>query len=153
MTKPRLPIDDHGTNPTPQDWERSEGSLERHLANAARSPRFEQTRTEIAERQATLTELRRAFQLSQVTLAETLNMSQSELSRLERRADLLLSTLTRFVAATGGHLRLIADYPDRSPIELRLATLTQHNDDQAVQSAKPERLPRRGATAKRPSIR
>ena len=152
MTKPRLPIDNHETTPTPQDWENSEGSLERHLANAARSPRFEQTRTEIAERQATLAELRRAFQLSQVTLAETLNMSQSELSRLERRADLLLSTLTRFVAATGGHLRLIADYPDRSPIELRLATLTQHHDDLTVQSPQPELSHKRRAAATQPSI-
>ena len=152
MTKQRLPIDDHDTTPTAQEWEQSQGSLERHLANAARSPRFEQTRTEIAERQSTLTELRRAFHLSQVTLAETLNMSQSELSRLERRADLLLSTLTRFVAATGGNLRLIADYPDRSPVELRLATLTQHNDDQSVDSTKPEPLRKGGTAAKQPSV-
>ena len=148
MTKQRLPADDHNTTPTPEDWERSEGSLERHLANASRSPHFEQTRTEIAERQATLTELRRAFQLSQVTLAETLNMSQSELSRLERRADLLLSTLTRFVAATGGHLRLIADYPDRTPIELRLASLTQHQDD--APSLQPKTEPNRHKRGTKP---
>lgn len=124
MTRARFPVDEHGTTPTPKDWEEAKGSLERHLATAARSPRFDATRQAIAERQATLADLRRAFHLSQVTLAENLDMSQSELSRLERRADLLLSTLSRFVAATGGHLRLVADYPDRSPIELRLAALT-----------------------------
>ena len=128
MTKTRFPVDEHGTVPSAKDWERAEGSLERHLATAAGSPRFAETRKEIAERQATLSDLRRAFQLSQVTLAETLNMSQSELSRLERRADLLLSTLTRFVEATGGHLRLVADYPDRPPVELRLASLAQLDD-------------------------
>ena len=128
MTKPRFPVDEQGTAPNAQDWEQADASLERHLANATRSPRFEAARTEIAERQATLRELRRAFHLSQVTLAETLNMSQSELSRLERRADLLLSTLTRFVAATGGHLRLVANYPDRPPIEIRLSALTQLDD-------------------------
>jgi DNA-binding transcriptional regulator YiaG len=127
-TKP-FPTDPHGTTPSPEDWERNQDSFERHTTAAAQSPRFEQTRKEIADRQATLSELRRAFQLSQVTLAETLDMSQSELSRLERRADLLLSTLTRFVAATGGHLRLIADYPDRPAIELRLATLLQTETD------------------------
>lgn len=129
MTKARFPVDEHGTTPSAEDWEQADGSLERHLATARRLPRFDETRTEIAQRQATLSELRRAFHLSQVTLAETLNMSQSELSRLERRADLLLSTLTRFVAATGGHLRLVADYPDRPPIELRLASLTQLDDN------------------------
>lgn len=128
MTKARFPVDEHGTTPSAEDWERADGSLERHLSTAAGSPRFDATRTEIAQRQATLSELRRAFHLSQVTLAETLDMSQSELSRLERRADLLLSTLTRFVAATGGHLRLVADYPDRPPIELRLASLSQRDD-------------------------
>jgi DNA-binding transcriptional regulator YiaG len=129
MTKPRFPVDEHGSIPSAQDWERAEGSLKRHLTTAAGSPRFEEARKEIAERQATLSDLRRAFHLSQVTLAETLNMSQSELSRLERRADLLLSTLTRFVEATGGHLRLVADYPDRPPFELRLASLTQLDEN------------------------
>jgi DNA-binding XRE family transcriptional regulator len=129
MTKPRFPVDERGSIPSAQDWERAEGNLKRHLTTAAGSPRFEEARKEIAERQATLRDLRRAFHLSQVTLAETLNMSQSELSRLERRADLLLSTLTRFVEATGGHLRLVADYPDRPPFELRLASLTQLDEN------------------------
>lgn len=130
MTKTRFPVDEHGSIPSTQDWERAEGSLKRHLTTAAGSRRFEEARKEIAERQATLSDLRRAFHLSQVTLAETLNMSQSELSRLERRADLLLSTLTRFVEATGGHLRLVADYPDRPPFELRLASLTQLDENE-----------------------
>ncbi len=39
-------------------------------------------------------------------------MDQSEISRLERRTDLLLSTLRRFVNATGGELHLVASYPD-----------------------------------------
>jgi DNA-binding XRE family transcriptional regulator len=125
MTQIHFPVDEHGATPSAEDWERAEGSLDRHLAEVARSPHFEETRQEIVERQATLRDLRRAFHLSQVTLAETLNMSQSELSRLERRADLLLSTLTRFVAATGGHLRLVADYPNRPSVELRLASLAQ----------------------------
>ena len=33
------------------------------------------------------------------------------------------------MAATGGHLRLVADYPGRPPIELRLAALTQLDDN------------------------
>ncbi len=41
-----------------------------------------------------------------------MSMDQSEISRLERRADPLLSTLRRFVDATGGELHLVASYPD-----------------------------------------
>ena len=56
MTKTRFPVDEHGTVPSAQDWERAQRSLERHLATAARSPRFEETREEIAAR-PTLKEL------------------------------------------------------------------------------------------------
>lgn len=146
MTRARFPVDEHGTTPSAEDWERADDSLERHLAAASRSPRFDATRNEIAQRQATLADLRRAFQLSQVTLAENLAMSQSELSRLERRADLLLSTLSRFVAATGGQLRLVANYPDRPPIELRLAALTHHRDVEADEAPSQPTRAQRPAT-------
>ncbi len=35
MTKTRFPVDEHGTVPSAQDWERAQRSLERHLATAA----------------------------------------------------------------------------------------------------------------------
>ena len=56
MTKTRFPVDEHGIVSSAQDWERAQRSLERHLATAARSPRFEETREEIAAR-PTLKEL------------------------------------------------------------------------------------------------
>lgn len=46
-------------------------------------------------------------------------MVQSDVSKLERRADPRLSTLERYVSATGGRLHLIAEYPDVS-YEIRL---------------------------------
>lgn len=39
-------------------------------------------------------------------------MQQSEVSRLERRTDLLLSTMRKFVESTGGELVLVARYPE-----------------------------------------
>ena len=48
-------------------------------------------------------------------------MDQSEISRLERRTDLLLSTLRRFINATGGELHLVASYPD-GDVELLIGT-------------------------------
>ena len=45
-------------------------------------------------------------------------MDQSEISRLERRSDMLLSTLKRFVTATGGEMHVVVTYPDGGPVEL-----------------------------------
>ncbi|HEV2953085.1 MAG TPA: helix-turn-helix domain-containing protein [Candidatus Dormibacteraeota bacterium] len=63
---------------------------------------------------ATMTEVRSRRGLSQAKLGQALGMNQSEVSRLERRSDVRLSTLTAFVAATGGQLRLTVVWPDRA---------------------------------------
>jgi DNA-binding Xre family transcriptional regulator len=59
-----------------------------------------------------LQELRLARQLSQETLAESLGIDQSGVSKLERRADLYVSTLRRYVEAMGGSLEIVARFPD-----------------------------------------
>jgi len=46
-------------------------------------------------------------------MAALLGVEQENVSRIERRADLLLSTLASYVAAMGGKLRLIAEFPNR----------------------------------------
>ena len=46
------------------------------------------------------------------------------MSRLERRADLLLSTLSSYVAAMGGKLRLVAEFPNRHPVAIAPADIT-----------------------------
>ena len=66
----------------------------------------------------TLRELRKARQLTQVTVARQLGISQDGVSRLEQRSDLLLSALRRAVEAMDGSLSLIATFPDRPPVEL-----------------------------------
>ena len=53
----------------------------------------------------TLRELRKARQLTQVSVARQLGISQDGVSRLEQRSDLLLSTLRRTVEAMGGTSR------------------------------------------------
>jgi transcriptional regulator with XRE-family HTH domain len=73
---------------------------------------------EISGRQATLRRLREARALTQSTVAELLDMDQSEVSRLERRSDMLLSTLRRFVHATGGEMHVVVRYPDGGPVEV-----------------------------------
>ena len=67
-----------------------------------------------------LAELRRAFDLSQAELAQTLGVGQAAVAKLEKRADMFLSTLGRFVEAMGGELRLVAHFAGR---DIRLRSL------------------------------
>ena len=55
-----------------------------------------------------LQELRKAQQLTQHQLAQKLSVKQAEISRLENREDLLLSSLNSWVEAMGGQLEIIA---------------------------------------------
>lgn len=63
---------------------------------------------------AGLGELRRRRGLRQVDVAERLGVDQSEVSRLEARRDVRVSTLRGFVAATGGQLRMTVEYAEES---------------------------------------
>jgi transcriptional regulator with XRE-family HTH domain len=61
---------------------------------------------------ATLAQLRRARSLTQAQLATLLDMQQPAVSRLERQADMYLSTLRSYVEAMGGTLQIEAVFPD-----------------------------------------
>jgi hypothetical protein len=65
-----------------------------------------------------LSELRRARNLSQTTIAKILDMSQGDVSKLERRTDMYVSTLRSFIEAVGGKLQIVAQFPDGTPIEI-----------------------------------
>ena len=71
----------------------------------------------IAE-ELTLRELRKARKLTQVKMARKLGVTQDSVSRLEKRSDLLLSTLRKTVEAMGGNLSLVAEFPDREAVIL-----------------------------------
>ncbi len=71
---------------------------------------------ELVAEEMSLRDLRQAHQLTQERVAESLGIGQEGVSRLEKRTDLLLSTLRGYVEAMGGRLRLIADFPDRPPV-------------------------------------
>ena len=62
--------------------------------------------------------LRKARHMTQTNLAKQLGINQENVSRIEKRSDLLLSTLTKYVEATGGKLRIVAEFPDSPPITL-----------------------------------
>jgi len=66
----------------------------------------------------TLQELRRARAMTQVRMAKKLGVAQKQVSAIEKRTDLHISTLRRSIEAMGGKLSLIAEFPDREPILL-----------------------------------
>ncbi|MCM2265896.1 MAG: helix-turn-helix domain-containing protein [Desulfuromonadales bacterium] len=68
---------------------------------------------------ATLKDLRQAMQKTQVELADVLHIGQDGVSRLEKRSDMLLSTLRSYVEAMGGQLELVARFPDRPPVVIK----------------------------------
>jgi predicted XRE-type DNA-binding protein len=107
---------------TGEEWTRAETAHERFKDLVETKPRakarYDIVLDEINSRQATLRRLRQARALTQSTVAELLDMDQSEVSRLERRSDMLLSTLKRFVHATGGEMHIVVRYPDGGPVEL-----------------------------------
>jgi transcriptional regulator with XRE-family HTH domain len=73
---------------------------------------------ELIAEEMTLQELRRARKLTQVSVAKALGITQDSVSRLEKRSDILLSTLRKTVQAMGGNLSLVAEFPDRAPVVL-----------------------------------
>jgi len=51
-----------------------------------------------------LAELREAMDLTQESLADTLHLKQASISKMERRSDMYISTLSKIIEAMGGDL-------------------------------------------------
>jgi transcriptional regulator with XRE-family HTH domain len=58
-----------------------------------------------------LNELRVALTITQEHLAKILHVRQAAISKLERRADMYVSTLADFIRAMGGQLEIFAHFP------------------------------------------
>ncbi len=74
--------------------------------------------SEILDEYLTLQQLRKAQQLTQKKLAEKLNVNQENISRLEKRSDMMLSTLRDYVEAMGGELNITVRFPDQPSVSL-----------------------------------
>jgi hypothetical protein len=104
----------------------------------ARRARVAARADELLADEMSLSDLRKARKLTQERVAEMLGIKQEGVSRLEKRSDLLLSTLRGYVAGMGGKLELIVRFPDRPDVLLQ---------DLAESSTAP---PRRSAPKKKP---
>ena len=78
-----------------------------------------------------LAELRAALKLTQTNLAEVLEIDQPAISRLERCTDMMISTLSKFIEAMGGHLELVARFQDGA---VRIKTLGELHSNVPSQS-------------------
>ena len=83
-----------------------------------RRKRIEERTAQLIAEEMTLRQLRKARKVTQQKLAKSLHIGQEGVSRLEKRSDLLISTLRGYVKAMGGSLSLVAEFPDSGPVVL-----------------------------------
>lgn len=69
-----------------------------------------------AAKVATLKDLRKATRHTQEDLAIALGVGQGTISRIEKRDDMLVSTLQHYIESVGGTLQILATFPNRPPL-------------------------------------
>jgi transcriptional regulator with XRE-family HTH domain len=69
-------------------------------------------KTQLLLREMPLQELRQARKMSQEQMAKSLHTKQSNVSRIEKRTDMYISTLRSVIKAMGGDLEIVARFPD-----------------------------------------
>ena len=107
-----------GTGPyTDEEWERASERVqairEQAMANPVAAAAEARRHAEITNRVQTLRAIRQARGLTQQQMSAQMDISQAEVSRMERRNNLHLATLARFIRATGGRLRITAVFDDQ----------------------------------------
>lgn len=85
---------------------------------SSRKAKIKKRAKELITEEMTLRNLRIALEYTQTEISSKLHMKQEAISRLERRSDLLLSTLSSYIHAMGGELCLTAKFPNQPPIKL-----------------------------------
>jgi len=95
----------------------TEVSLEDKVARLSgdRRVKVDARAAELIAEEMTLRDLRRALDRTQVHLARELGVKQETVSRLEKRSDMLLSTLRSYVEAMGGELDMVAKFRTARP--------------------------------------
>ena len=92
---------------------------------------------ELVAREMSLRDLRKALAKTQAAMADRLGIKQENVSRIEQRSDMMLSTLNNYLRGMGGRLRLVAEFAGHPPIELTgLADVVETEDPPRAVSAK-----------------
>jgi hypothetical protein len=96
-------------------------SLDDVLASISeeRRQRIETRAQELIDEVESLGELRRVTGKAQVDIAAALNVRQPSVSKIEKQADMYLSTLRSYIEAVGGQLELVVRLPSHAPLRLQ----------------------------------
>lgn len=114
--------------------------LRNKMSPAARAEADREVQRLIAE--MPLHRLREARHLTQATLAKALEVSQSEVSKIERRTDVYVSTLGSYVRAMGGKLEISAVFPDGGVVKInQFETLDEEENAPASSRGKVNMVP------------
>jgi len=87
-----------------------------------------------------LQKLREARHLTQASLANVMGVSQSEVSKIERRTDVYVSTLGSYVEAMGGRLEVSVIFPDGGIVKINQFEGLDESETVAAAETKPESL-------------
>ena len=79
-------------------------------------------KAKILKNQMVLAELRKALEMTQGQLAETMQINQAAVSKFEHQSDLYISTLRKILYSMGAELKIIAQFPNAD------VEITQFND-------------------------
>ncbi|MHB1221760.1 MAG: XRE family transcriptional regulator [Gammaproteobacteria bacterium] len=74
---------------------------------------------ELIDQELTLRDLRKALSLTQVAVSSKLHIKQEAVSRMEKRTDILISTLRSYIKSMGGELEITAKFPKRGVIKIK----------------------------------
>ena len=109
--------------------------LREKMSPAARAKSEREFRRMVEE--MPLRKLRAARELTQENLASVLRVKQSEVSKIERRTDMYLSTLASYVKAMGGTLEVRAAFPNGEVVKInQFESLTDSGAETAAAKTK-----------------
>ena len=103
----------------------------------ARRERIAARAQEIRQEIKGLQSLRKASVKTQADIAKTLGVSQPSVAKIERQADMYLSTLRSYVEATGGKLALVVHLKDGQSVELSSLTDMPRQIGKSLEKPKP----------------
>jgi DNA-binding XRE family transcriptional regulator len=85
---------------------------------AVRRKKIDRRTAQLIGEELTMRELRKARNITQARLAQVLHIKQEQVSRIEKRTDLHISTLRRQIEALGGSLTILATFPNGAPVKI-----------------------------------
>jgi DNA-binding transcriptional regulator YiaG len=82
-----------------------------------------------------LAELRTAMDMTQESLANALHVKQASISKMERRSDMYISTLSKIIEAMGGELQIVAKMPNGN-VKIRQFTQIREEESETASTLK-----------------